>query len=162
MSKRHKFTYIAAGGAVVLALQLAFHVIGPVAFAAHHEQKVHSMAFMAPIVEGQLCAWHHMLGEWGENPDAVIDFNERYGLTRHAGWLAQTPNGPVAIVLHEGPGAATFMQELATSEHEFDVAFRNQISKIHGIDFSAPPPGPPPALIFDSSQESVVVHDMME
>ncbi len=162
MRTRSKLTYLIAGGAAVLALQLILQTVGPVAFAGDHGKKSQSSVVLAPILEGQLGAWHEMLKAWGENPEGVLDFNKRYGLTRHAGWLAQTPDGPVAVVLHEGPGGANMLQDLATSDHEFDASFREQISKIHGIDFAAPPPGAPPALVFDSTQHDVVVHSTME
>ena len=59
---------------------------------------------LAPIVEGKLQDWKDWAGEWNGSKE-LEDFNNRYGLTRHAAWLAETPAGPMVIVLLEGPGA---------------------------------------------------------
>ena len=106
---------------------------------------------IAPIVEGKVEAWRQWTGEMtGPRRSDFDDFNERYGLTRHSAWFAETPAGPMAVVLHEGPGGDEFMQKLATSDHEFDKSFRAKVEEFHGIDLSAPPPGPPPELVLDS------------
>ena len=46
------------------------------------------------------------LGALDERPrkEALQDFNRRYGLTRHAAWLAETPAGTMVVALHQGPG----------------------------------------------------------
>jgi hypothetical protein len=58
--------------------------------------------------------------------------------------LAETPNGPLAVVLHEGPGSDSFMQKLGQSENSVDKAFVKSLEEIHGMNVNAPPPGPPP------------------
>lgn len=68
-------------------------------------------------------------------------------------WLVQTPEGPLAVVNHEGPGEADFMQKVTTSDHPFDKWFRNSISGFHGIDFSQPPPGPMPEQMMNWNAE---------
>ena len=56
---------------------------------------------VAPIVEGKLDAWKGYIGEMkGARKEGLADFNRRYGLTRHAAWLAQSPAGPMVVVLH--------------------------------------------------------------
>ena len=86
----------------------------------------------------------------GPRKEAVMDFNRRYGLTRHASWLAETPSGPVAVALHEGPGVDDWMPKLVSSQQEFDVWFKNKIIEVHGLDLSQPLPGPMPELYVDS------------
>ena len=51
----------------------------------------------------------------------------------------------MAVVLHEGPGADTFMQKLGQSDHPFDKSFAKAIEEFNGMDLNSPPPGPPPA-----------------
>jgi hypothetical protein len=106
---------------------------------------------LAPIANGKLESWKQWATEL-ENGRAkdFEDFNSRYGLTRHSAWLAETPAGPVVAVLHEGPGENNFMSELATSDHDFDVWFKQSVKEIHNIDFSEPPPGPPPQLLINA------------
>ena len=84
---------------------------------------------LAPIVDGKLETWK----QWAtyleqSKAEAFKDFNSRYGLTRHSAWLAETPAGPIAAALHEGPGSDDFMSKLATSDHDFDVWFRESIT----------------------------------
>ena len=107
---------------------------------------------LAPIVEGKLETWKAWCRELiGSRKDAIADFNRRYGLTRHASWLTETPGGPAVIALHEGPGNDEFMPKLAASQNEFDVLFRAHILEVHGLDITQPPPGPMPELYFDTS-----------
>ena len=72
------------------------------------------------------------------------EMNERMGLTTHAAWLQQNPDGSqLAVVVLDGPGASEFLGKLATSDHEFDRWFRTNVEDIHPMDFSAPPPPAP-------------------
>jgi hypothetical protein len=108
---------------------------------------------LAPVVDGKTEAWRAWAQElMGPKKKELEDLNRRHGLTRHAAWCAETPNGPAIVVLHEGPKADAFMENLAKSDHEFDAWFRSKVTEIHGIDFSAPPSGPMPELVIDSGQ----------
>ncbi len=103
---------------------------------------------LAPIVEGKVQAWKDWAGKLS-GPE-FEDFNRRHGLTRHAAWLAETPAGPMVIVLLEGPGADDHMQRLAASDNDFDRWHRDKIKEVHGLDVTQPPPGPLPELYVDS------------
>ena len=106
---------------------------------------------LAPIVDGKLEKWQQWANEiQNGRAEEFEEFNSRYGLTRHSAWLAETPAGPVVVALHEGSGADNFMSELATSNHEFDIWFKQKVSEIHNIDFSKPLPGSPPQLLINA------------
>ena len=76
---------------------------------------------VAPILEGKLEAWKSWNGELTSSRKNEFDeFNQRYGLSRHDIWLVEAPNGAMAVVLHEGPGADSFMQKLGQSDNSFD------------------------------------------
>ena len=65
---------------------------------------------LAPIVDGRTEIWKQWAKDLEEDRAAEFkEFNNRYGLTRHSAWLAETPSGPIVVVLHEGPGAENFM-----------------------------------------------------
>ena len=49
----------------------------------------------------------------GPQADEFRDFNKRYGLTRHAAWLTETPMGQAVIALHEGPRSDSFLTSVA-------------------------------------------------
>ena len=104
---------------------------------------------LAPILEGKLDAWKDFAR--GLSGPEFEDFNSRYDLTRHAAWLAETPAGPMAIVLIEGPGADDHMHRLAASDNEFDRRHRDNIKEVQGMDITQPPPGPLPELYVDSA-----------
>ena len=106
---------------------------------------------VAPIMEGKLDIWKTWIEELnGSRKTELKEFNGRYGLTRHAAWLAETPAGPVVVAMHEGSGADEFMPKLGAAQHAFDRWFRDKIKEIHGFDVTQPPPGPPPELYLDS------------
>ncbi len=111
-------------------------------------------AVAVPILPDQLEAWKAWNQELlGPRREEFEDFSKRMGLTRHRVWLMQSPMGAMAIVVHEGPGEATFMGQMGSSDHSFDTWFRECVTKFHGFDFSQPPPGPPPELLLDVSTE---------
>ncbi len=104
---------------------------------------------VAPIMEGKLEAWKSWIGEIkGSRKIEFDEFNQRYELTRHDGWLVETPNGAMAVVLHEGPGADSFMQKLGQSDHSYDLEMRQHIEDFHDMRLDQPPPGPPPVKMF--------------
>jgi hypothetical protein len=106
---------------------------------------------LVPIAEGKLESWRQWANELQNGKSGEFsEFNSRYGLTRHTAWLAETPNGPVVAALHEGPGAEKFMSELAKSNKDFDVWFKQKLSEVHNLDLSKPLPGSPPKLVIDS------------
>jgi hypothetical protein len=162
VNRSKKLMYVVAGGAGVLALQLAFHLAGPSALASSHEEHPaehptaaehgQSHIVLAPFAEGKAEAWQAWATEWASDEEGVVAFNKRHGLTRQAGWLCQTPGGPMVVVLHEGPGSATLMQTMAESDDPYDVKMVAQLSELHGVDFSGEMP-PAPAIVFDTSQE---------
>ena len=80
---------------------------------------------LAPIVEGKLQAWKDWAGEL--SGQEFEDFNSRYGLTRHAAWLAETPMGTVVVAIHKGPGSDELMPKLGPSQNEFDVWFKGKL-----------------------------------
>lgn len=100
---------------------------------------------VVPIKKDKLEAWKNWNKKFIEEKKSEFeDLNKRHGLTRHDVWLAETPAGPMAVVLHEGPGAETFMQNVAKSENSFDIWMKESIEDFHGMDMGAPPPGPMP------------------
>lgn len=103
---------------------------------------------VVPVVKGQEEEWRSWSKKLkGEMKKDYDDLNKRYGLTRHDAWAVETPNGLLAVVLQEGPGADTFMQKVATSQNPTDVLFKQSLGKFHGIDLNGPPPGPMPEKV---------------
>lgn len=101
-------------------------------------------AFAVPILPDKVDAWKAWAGETIGDRKADFDaLNERHGLTTHAAWLQVNPDGSqLAVVVLDGPGASTFLQNLATSDDEFDMWFRSHIEDVHPMDLSGPLPPP--------------------
>ena len=100
---------------------------------------------LVPIVDGKLDTWKQWVQELnGPRQHEFSSFDSRFGLTKHQAWLAETPGGPVVIVITEGPGSDDFMPKLGASHDSFDVWFKEKIKEIHGLDVTQPPPGPMP------------------
>jgi hypothetical protein len=103
---------------------------------------------VAPVFKGKEQQWKNWSLKFkGEMKSEWDDFNKRHELTRHDIWAVETPNGLLAVVLHEGPGADTFMQNVAVSENSVDILFKNSVLEYHGMDISGPPPGPMPVKL---------------
>ena len=102
-------------------------------------------AFAIPLKPGKLDDWKSWTEELkGPRKSEFEDFNTRYGLTTHAAWHQQNPDGSdLVVVVVDGPGAATFLGEVAGSDNEFDAWFRSNVENVHPMDFSAPPPPAP-------------------
>lgn len=100
---------------------------------------------VAPVLKGKEKEWKSWIEKMkGEMKKDWDELNKRHSLTRHDVWAVETPNGLTAVVLHEGPGADSFMHDVAESDHPTDVLMKESIEKFHGMDMSAPPPGPMP------------------
>src|ERR1051326_2960801 len=84
----------------------------------------------------------------GSRREEFEDFHRRVGLTGERWFLQQTPQGELVIVTLDGDAAGS-MKKLGASDHPFDVWFREQVRQVHGVDFTQPPVGPPPELVFE-------------
>ena len=111
-----------------------------------------SNLIVVPLLADKVDDWKQWVANMKENQKAEYEERiKRLGLTRERVWLQQTPDGGhLVTVLMEGDDVSGVMEKFATSEHPFDVAFRNFVGECHGIDFSKPPP-PPPDLDLDIS-----------
>ena len=90
-----------------------------------------------PLVVEKVGPWKAWIEEClGPRRREFNEFNRRMGLTAHHVWLSDGPQGPTAVVCHSGPGAKTFLEKLAVSEHPFDAWFRDRVCGYHGVDFS--------------------------
>jgi len=107
-------------------------------------------AIAVPVLESKMDAWKAWVLECtGPRREDFDRFNERMGLTLHRAWLMQTRQGPLAIVVFDGPGADTFLQKMATSQEPFDRWFRERVSEYHALDFSRPAILSPAELFLD-------------
>lgn len=104
-----------------------------------------------PIMPGKVEAWKRFTQDLaGPRAQDFAEMNGRYGLTDHRAWLQVTQEGDsVAIVLHDGPGAADFIPRMVASEHPFDRWMVDRIVEAHALDLSRGPLAPPAELKID-------------
>jgi hypothetical protein len=63
-------------------------------------------------------------------------------------WLAQTPQGDMAVVYLEAEDPEQVISHLAVSDLPFDRWFRQQLLELHGLDLTQAQTEPPLELIF--------------
>ncbi|BCW70024.1 DUF6176 family protein [Arthrobacter sp. NicSoilB8] len=108
------------------------------------------ITWFAPILPGKLEEWKALDAEMaGARADDHKRSRERMGITREVASLMQTPQGDFVCLFHEAEDLAKAFGTLATSDDPYDVWFREQLVKLHGLT-SEMLQGPPPAqLTFD-------------
>ena len=84
----------------------------------------------------------------GPRKAEFADFHKRVGLSLEHWFLQKTPQGEL-VILHLDGDPMGAMAKLAGSDHPFDRWFRDQVQKVHGVDFAKPLPGPAPEPIFE-------------
>ena len=80
--------------------------------------------------------------------DGFAAHHARAGTTRETWALQETPMGSFILVWFEGDVEKAF-GDLATNDSEFVTWFRGQVLDITGVDLTAPPDAPPPAILVD-------------
>jgi len=68
------------------------------------------------------------------------------GISRHAAWHLQTPDGTLAVVYKEAPDEAA-VRKFTESDAPFSTWFRGVMMEVHGVDISQP--GPPITKVLD-------------
>ena len=110
-----------------------------------------ALAFVLPIVAGKEQADREAMERFAtEDKDQWEAAHQALGVTRHAVWHQETPDGTVAIVLLEGDDLPAAMGAFASSQEPFFQTFRDVIRDLHGVDLAAAPP-PNVQPVIDSS-----------
>lgn len=101
-----------------------------------------SFAMAIPIIEGKTDEWVAWAKSMtGEQKQAAGDLYRKHGIDRTRCWIQHTPDGDMAVVLHEGPGADAWLRNLGSDDSESAAWFKDKVRTIHGMDPDNPPPG---------------------
>ena len=114
-----------------------------------------------PLLPGKAEAWRRANQEMLESRrDDYQSSRHHLSITRELSWLAQTPQGEIALLYLEtvGNGHQTLV-ELAQSLYPFDGWFRQQILNLCGYDLAHPKPGWPGELLSDWTAFTVAAHE---
>ncbi len=111
-----------------------------------------ALAMALPILPGKTEAWLRFIQEVTTERRAETDeFHQRFGLSRTSWFLQQTPQGDMFILYIEGEDPAAAFAAWAQSDHPYDQWFKEQAGSYYGVDLNAPPPGPPPEMLYEYS-----------
>ncbi|MFN2114251.1 MAG: hypothetical protein ACK2T6_00945 [Anaerolineae bacterium] len=104
-----------------------------------------------PLKPGKTEAWKQFMRDiqgpkWGEMKALAADA----GMDRVRGWVVSAPQGDVAVVVQEGPGAHAWRDYVAHSDAPIAEWFRETAESVHGTDFGPDgDPQPPVEFVFD-------------
>jgi hypothetical protein len=101
-----------------------------------------SIAFVLPVLPGKEQLDRETMQRFasGDESDSFAASQRSHGITRHAVWHQETPNGTVAIVLLEADNIERALTGSAVSQEPFDQRFREFVHEVHGVDFANDPP----------------------
>jgi hypothetical protein len=124
---------------------------GAVKCAALNEEDTMAMLAMAfPIPAGKTEQWKKFISELTGARKAEFAASRRSLGVRERTFLQHTPHGDLVLVTLEGDHPETAFAEFGKRTDPFTMWFKQQVSEIHGMDLSAPPPGPMPQQVIDS------------
>jgi len=107
-------------------------------------------AMAIPIAPGKTEQWLKFSSELkGPRRADYIASRKRLGVHERT-FLQKTPTGDLILVTLEGDNPASAFQKFSAGDDEFTKWFVAQVSAVHGIDLTKPPPGPLPELVVDS------------
>lgn len=106
------------------------------------------IAFCAPVLPGMEDAHRQEMAATQSGASAADHraSRRRAGITVEKAWHQETPDGTLAIVYIEADDMEAAFESLATSADPYDVAFREHVTRIHGIDLTEKFPPPEPIL----------------
>jgi hypothetical protein len=104
---------------------------------------------MFPILQGKEDEARAFAAETiGARKAAFEEFQARSNVTRETWAMQQTPMGSFMLIWFDGDVEQAF-GDLASNNSEFPVWVRAKVEDITGVDLSAPPAGPLPAVLVD-------------
>jgi hypothetical protein len=106
------------------------------------------MTLILPILPGKQEAWRRFCQTLlGRRFCEYAESRRRLGITKELIWLAQTPQGDLAVIYLEAPDPEYMLVQLGASDLPFDRWLRNQWRELHGLDLTQPPSGPTNELV---------------
>jgi hypothetical protein len=114
------------------------------------EAKMALFAMAVPIPTGKKEAWDEFLAEInGPRKAEFVDNRKKLGV-RERTFHQPTPMGDLVIITLEGEDPASALAKFGQGTDSFTKWFIDKVKEIHGVDLTAPPPGPPPRMVVDS------------
>jgi hypothetical protein len=107
-------------------------------------------AMTVPILPGKTEQWQKFAAQLKGPRHADFSASRKRLGVRERTFLQHTPMGDFVIVTLEGDDPQGAFAKFAAGNDEFTKWFIAEVSAVHGMDLSQPPPGPMPELVVDS------------
>ena len=108
-----------------------------------------SFAMALPVLPGQAEAIRRMQDEaLGPRRREYEESRRRLGITKEMAWVQHTPLGEMALVYWEVENPQRAFEQMARSQDEFDLRFRQFLQEVHGVDATQQQP-PASELVFN-------------
>ena len=108
------------------------------------------LAIAVPILADKAGQFKAFVAELNGAKKADFVASRKRLAVRERTFFQQTPIGDFVIVTLEGDDPASAFAKFGQADDAFTRWFKAEVKNIHGIDISAPPPGPMPTLVADS------------
>ncbi len=108
-------------------------------------------AMCVPVVKGKEGELKNFLNDLNGKYKSAYQVSRKKLGVRERSFHQVTPMGEMIIVTLEGENPQEAFSKFASGDDEFTKWFTKKVSEIHGIDLSAPPPGPMPVMMIDSA-----------
>ena len=94
-----------------------------------------ALAFVASILPGKQEALRRFYQALeGSRCPQYEELHKRLRITKELVWLAETPQGDMAIVYVEADSPERMIPDLAASQLPFDCWFKEQLLELYGLD----------------------------
>jgi hypothetical protein len=107
-------------------------------------------AIAVPVLANKASQLQTLVGQLAGAKKADFAASRKKLGVRERTFLQHTPQGDLIIVTLEGNDPAGAFAKFGQGTDPFTQWFKGQVKDIHGIDLSAPPPGPLPKQVVDS------------
>jgi hypothetical protein len=107
-------------------------------------------AIAIPISQDKAQEFKSFIGQINGARKAEFVASRKALKVRERTFLQHTPHGDMVVVTLEGDDPAGAFAKFGAGSDPFTTWFKAQVMDVHGVDLSAPPPGPIPHMIVDS------------
>lgn len=112
------------------------------------------IAFAVPIYPGATGEYRRFIKELQTaRREEYVEARRNMGIKKVMLWVQHAPQGELLITYYECEDVDRMVEGLSSSERPFDVWFREQVKKFHGVALEKGPGGSPPELILEIETE---------
>jgi L-rhamnose mutarotase len=108
------------------------------------------VAFAVPIYPDKSKEYKRFIQELqSTRRDEYVEARKNMGISKVMLWVQHTRGGDLLITYYECEDLDRMVEGLSSSQRPFDVWFRDQVKKYHGVALEKGPGGSPPELILE-------------